>query len=121
MGQIYGKESFGDMSEVFRFLEKDLVYVDAPISGFVQAALDGSVFAFQCVTIIDDRLWHWTLLPVADLSETCDSVFSKAIRSPPATWLSVVEDRRTSEPRLSAVWIHDGRSLPVRDPETYGH
>jgi hypothetical protein len=40
-----------------------------------------------------DRLWHWTLVPVANPGDV-DAAFLAARSSPKGSWISIVEDRR---------------------------
>jgi hypothetical protein len=51
------------------------------------------------------RLFHWTLLPVERAPESIDAVFQSQFTDEGVEWLSVVEDRRTKDFSLGAVWL----------------
>ena len=103
--------AFSDITDRYELLEEDLVYVDAPLEGFLRRRSDGALFAFRCRQLLGSLVFHWTLVPVdstdADVSET----FGRAATT---SWISIVEDRRTSSPVLVAVEIPSDRyPLPV--------
>lgn len=98
-------EHAGDISELYSFVDENLVYVDAPLLGFLRERDGERLFAFRCDVIVRDHLWHWTLLPANELDADAGSSFERARAQPPATWLSIVEDRRTGSPILSGVWL----------------
>jgi hypothetical protein len=102
-----------DISEQFSFLDEQLVYVDAPLEGFLRSSKTGDLFAFRCSGIIGSWLWHWVLLPVSSIEPTVKEVFASARTTPPKRWLSIVEDRRGEEPQLYAAWLTgDVHELP---------
>ena len=98
-------EVLQDITQAFSFVDQSLVYMDAPWEGFLRSTTNGDLFAFRVSEIVTDTLWHWTLLPVPTLERTVDEVFTSARAEPPKPWLSIVEDRRGAEPRLSATWL----------------
>jgi hypothetical protein len=95
-------EVWADISEQFSFLEEQLVYVDAPLEGFVRSFKTGELFVFRSTPIVAELVWHWVLLPIASTDVTVKSAFDAARAMPPEHWLSVIEDRRGEEPRLYA-------------------
>jgi hypothetical protein len=106
-------EVWKDISEQFAFLDEHLVYVDAPLEGFVRALRSGALFAFRCTPIVPGAAWHWVLLPASSTDDTVDAVFAAARISAPAKWLSIIEDRRGNDPQLHASWISgETHSLP---------
>ena len=96
---------WSDISDQFEFIEEQLVYVDAPLEGFLRGKT-GDLFAFRCTPIILGCLWHWVLLPVRAVTSVKE-VFEIARTNPPKKWVSIVEDRR-GEPRLSAAELTGG-------------
>ena len=95
----------GDISDQFEFLKEQLIYVDAPLEGFVRAKNSGDPFAFRCVPAVRGCLWHWVLVPVHSTKESVARTFEKARTAPPHQWISILEDRRGDEPQLGAVWL----------------
>ncbi len=98
-------EIWRDISAAFAILDEHLVYIDAPIEGFLRALSTGELFAFRCNELVKGALWFWTLLPVASTKGTVQEVFSLACSTPAPRWLSIVEDRRGAENRLSPAWL----------------
>lgn len=96
---------WSDICEHFEFIEEKLVYMDAPLEGFLRART-GELFAFRCAAIVAGCLWHWVLLPVEAVGCVKD-VFEAARTLPPKEWVSIVEDRR-DQPRLSAARLTGG-------------
>jgi len=85
--QIDSHAEFGDMAELFEFVEAS-EYYDGPIAGVVRCRDCGVLFQYRCVPIIVDVLWHWTLVPrVTDVTDIPMSATED-------TWISIVEDRR---------------------------
>jgi hypothetical protein len=95
----------GDILSLYDFVEEELVYVDAPLEGFLRARDDNRRFAFVCEAIVPARLWHWTLMPVDESHADIEGIFARATREPPREWLSIVEDRRTETHTLAGVWL----------------
>ena len=108
-------EVWRDISDEFSFLDQQLVYVDAPLEGFLRSSKTGDLFAFRCSGIIRNWLWHWVLLPISSTETTVKEVFASARTTPPERWLSIVEDRRGEEPRLHAAWLTGGVHEVPRD------
>jgi len=94
-----------DILDEFEFLEEQLVYVDAPIEGFLRALKTGELFAFRCTQIVPGCLWHWVLLPASPSHVTVEAVFSAVRVAWPKEWISIVEDRRGEEPQLVVAWM----------------
>ena len=101
-------EVWQDITDHFSFVNEHLVYTDAPWEGFLRSSATGELFAFRTSEIIAGLLWHWSLLPVSSVEETVGQVFSAAQTDPPQKWISIVEDRRGTEPQLSAARLTGG-------------
>lgn len=102
-----------DVTELFEVLEERLVYVDAPVEGFLRSK-SGELYAFRCGSIIDGCLWHWVLLPVPALGSSVEAEFDRAGRQPPDRWVSIVEDRRgVSETARVTIVELDGTAHPI--------
>jgi len=95
--------TFSDITDHYEFVGDKLVYIDAPLEGILKASA-GSFFAFRCTAIIQDHLWHWTLIPVDGPNADVASAFS-LFGGLPATWISIVEDRRVEPASLCEVEI----------------
>lgn len=109
MGKV---EVWNEVSDYFELVEDRLVYVDAPLEGLLRAK-DGELFAFRCAPIVRGCLWHWVLLPARSIEDSVSDVFDRARKNgPPTRWVSIVEDRRGPQPRVSAAWL-DGSSHAV--------
>ena len=89
-----------DVTEMFDLLDEHLIYIDSPIEGFMRLRKTDELFAFRCMTIIRDTLWHWVLLSASSTERNVKDWFEDAKRSVPPYWVSIVEDRRGGEPRL---------------------
>lgn len=110
-----GKElgSWSEVNEVLVFQEGELEYVDGPIEGFAEFAPTKRRYAFRCQQVLQGRLWHWILLPASDEDGTAvEMIFRRARSSPPATWLSLLEDRRTAQHRVTGVEFHGSGVRP---------
>jgi hypothetical protein len=104
---------FGDMSEEFEFDEPSLDYYDAPLSGWLRRKSDGQWFAFDCQPVVDDLLWHWTLVPAAERSDVRE-VLENAVARGDGYWLSIIEDRRIgTESTCRLAQISNSRARPV--------
>lgn len=106
-----GSTPWTDITEAFTFVEETLVYVDAPLEGHLRSR-EGEVFAFRCSSIVTGKLWHWILLPVRSAAEPVEDVFAHAHREPPARWISIVEDRRSTKPQVMAVLMSGSDAIP---------
>ncbi|XXF77086.1 hypothetical protein P2318_29135 [Myxococcaceae bacterium GXIMD 01537] len=104
-------EMWGALSDRFELLEEHLVYVDAPLEGFLRAIRKKELFAFRCRAVVPGCLWHWVLIPVSSLSASIDAAF-EAARATPKDWLSIVEDLRREPARLWATWMTSRQALP---------
>lgn len=93
------------MAERFVFLDRQLVYVDAPFEGLVRSLEGDRVFAFRTESIVMNLVWHWVLLPVSSSEVEVAAAFELAETSPPHEWISIVEDRRGEAPRLYAACL----------------
>ena len=100
-----------DIADCFLLLEDHLVYVDAPLEGVAQSKDSGDLFVFRTLAVIPDLLWHWVLIPVDSPDVDIGQIFRAATAQPPVRWMSIVEDRRDGDSRLSAVWIV-GKKVP---------
>jgi len=108
------EQVFGDMSEEFEFDEEGLVYVDGPLSGWLRRKRDGAWFAYDCQSLIVDRLWHWTLVPAPRKSEDLARVLADAAQTQGGQWLSIIEDRRsTATSTCRAVSMDNNAVLPM--------
>lgn len=96
----------------FVFEEQSLVYDNGPLMGFLRRN-DGARFAFFCDTVIDGKLYHWSLIP-AQTGDDPMQVARHALTGQPALWISVIEDRR-EEPRYSAVVMTTSETPPRFD------
>ena len=109
-------KTLADITERFRFEDDSLVYVDAPLEGFIVDVEDGSRYAFRCLEIVHGAALHWVLLPVPDDKRSSVSeIFDEAKIAPPQSWLSVLEDRRTDTPKLTLVRISTEKARPPVD------
>lgn len=95
------------LEDRFELLETGLVYVDAPLEGFVREKETAEFFAFRVTTIVADCLWHWTLVPVDTLSSPVRAAFTVTEELSPR-WISIIEDRRGEPPSLSVVRFTEG-------------
>lgn len=102
---------WGSVSDAFDVLDKHLIYVDAPLEGFVTSHVTGQIFAFRCIELLPDMVWHWVLVPVVDNDLAAEAALESARSSPPCQWLSVLEDRRTGRSKAVAICL-DGGLLP---------
>jgi hypothetical protein len=105
-------EILADITARFRFVEESLIYVDAPLEGFVVDIANGTRYAFRCQEIVAKTVWHWVLLPAGDGQVRVKDVFASAKANPPSYWLSVIEDRREDLPRLELVEIASEKTRP---------
>lgn len=96
MDELTQELAFGDMSKLFDFEEERAEYLDGPISGWVRRREDGVWLAYDCQTIVPEKLWHWILV-AADKGEDHQRVLAEAAARTTGSWLSVVEDRRSSD------------------------
>jgi hypothetical protein len=103
-------ENWSEITDHFQFVEERLVYVDAPLEGLLRAKT-GELFAFRVLMIIDHTLWHWVIVPVDSLETEVADAFLAAQKKP-ARWLSVVEDRRGDEQRITAAWMTPKQPVP---------
>lgn len=102
-------EVWGDISDRFELIDEHLVYMDAPLEGYLKVRETGETFAFRCSPIVPGCLWHWVLLPSKSSKLDAKTVFENIWSAPPARWISVVEDRRGETPQLYAAelaWAH---------------
>lgn len=99
--------NWGDFSERFIFEDDSLEYYDGPISGWMQCRNCGRRFAFNCLVIIQSVLWHWSLLPVKEaVRQSPLEAFLNAKSRSGVSWLSVIEDRRSSHTSMcSGAWV----------------
>lgn len=103
-------ENWSEITDHFQFVEERLVYVDAPLEGLLRAKT-GELFAFRVVMIIDHTLWHWVIVPVDSLETEVADAFLAAQKKP-SRWLSVVEDQRGDEQRITAAWMTPKQPVP---------
>lgn len=107
------EHAFGDMSEEFEFDEPSLDYVDAPLSGWIRRKADGQWFAFDCQTVVQELVWHWTLVPTTERTDV-RQVLEQAAKAEDGSWLSVIEDRRTNAgSTCRSAWVANSKSRPV--------
>lgn len=108
------EQTFGDMSEVFDFEQEGTDYLDGPLSGWVRRRADGAWFAFDCQPIIAAKLWHWTLVPAPNKEHDIQELLIGATRTKVGSWLSVIEDRRSSPTSMChLVEMPSSAALPV--------
>jgi len=105
-------DTLSDITERFRFVEESLVYVDAPLEGFLVDVASGARYAFRSREIVAKTLWHWVLLPVGEAQLTVEDVFASAKATPPPRWLSVLEDRREGAPKLALAEMSGEKTPP---------
>lgn len=98
---------WGDMSERFNFEAESMDYYDGPLSGWLWCKECNLRFAFNCSSIIAERLWHWSLLPASDEGvQTAADIFGETINRKKVRWLSIVEDRRLSHTsHCTGAWL----------------
>ena len=94
----------------FEFEEETLVYYDAPVAGFLVRKGSGERFAFFCKTILEGRLYHWSLVP-APSGEDAQDVIRTIDARECLVWASVVEDRRAT-PRCTTVLMKTEEIVP---------
>jgi hypothetical protein len=110
--------SLDDSLDFFDFIDETIIYVDAPLEGFVRSK-NGVLYAFRVFEIIPAYLWHWVLVPAQSTSEPVSSAFFRA-PGPDDKWLSILEDRRGEMPRITVAEFLRGRTplprtaLPLR-------
>ena len=105
-------ETLADITERFCFVEESLVYVDAPVEGFMVDVASGARYAFRSREIVAKTVWHWVLLPVGEGQVTVSDVFASARADPPSQWLSVIEDRREGAPKLELAEMTSKKTPP---------
>ena len=81
------------MIEELELIERTVTFHDEPLQGYARDS-HGGLFAFRRVHVIPDRLIHWILLPVDDISIPVSEVFRKAEARAPERWLSILDDQR---------------------------
>jgi hypothetical protein len=89
-----GVETIDAVEARFDTLDAGLVYVDGPLEGFVRERATARLYAFRVTPIIEDRLWHWTLLPANSEADVISKIFLEATARRPSHWISLLEDRR---------------------------
>lgn len=101
----------------FEVLEAGLVYVDAPLEGFVRERGTARLYAFRVTVMVEDRVWHWVLVPAEGERSTVSETFTVATQSGSVRWTSIIEDRRGIPSMVSMVTFDEGVALPrsVRD------
>jgi hypothetical protein len=57
-------------------------------------------------------LWHWVLVPIESTDTSVSEAFRAARTTPPDKWISIVEDRRGNEPKLTAAELRAEHSIP---------
>jgi hypothetical protein len=87
--------TISDILENYEFEEETLIYVDAPLAGWMRDRITGVRYAFECINIVEGLLWHWSLVP--DNGDGTSYFDSKKIEQY-RVWLSIVEDRRGGVP-----------------------
>jgi len=80
-----------DISSLFDFEENSLDYVDAPLAGWLTSRDTGERFAFRCLSVLSNRIWHWSLVSAS--AATVDEAFNLS-EADSREWLSILEDRR---------------------------
>jgi hypothetical protein len=101
-----------DITDRFEFLSERLEHVDGPWEGLIRSRETGELFAFRCTQVIADHLWHWALVPLHSADTPVAKAFDAAQRAP-TDWLSIVEDRRSTEPRLFPALLNTAKhTLP---------
>src|SRR6187401_2387896 len=98
-------EPWTDISDGFVVLENELVFVNEPLEGFLRSKDSGALFAFRSIEIVPELLWHWFLIPTTSTADSVTHTFTAAGSTPPARWMSIIEDRRRGQPKLSLEWI----------------
>jgi hypothetical protein len=98
--------------DAFAYEEKSMDYHDGPLAGWMACKSCGRWFAFDCATLVETMLWHWTLVPAEKCGDPRDAIAASA-RDPEGWWLSVVEDRRGEGQRYRAVQIQNKVAKPV--------
>jgi hypothetical protein len=108
-------ETFGDVADLFEFDEEHLDYYDGPLRGWLRRKRDGAWFAYDCQLIIDETLWHWTLVAVASKEgEPADALVSAKRQG--AAWISLVEDRRLDEAiQCRMMPMPAGHAMPLQN------
>lgn len=101
-----------DITQCFEFLEDKLVYVDAPLEGFLRSAR-GDVFAFRCRELASEDAWEWVLVLTQGTASTVAEIFRVAKKHAPTTWLTIRESRAPKQ-CLSASMRTSVDSLPDR-------
>ncbi len=87
-----------DVTDGFDFAEETLEYVDTPIAGEMILRETGERFNFDCVMIVKDLLWHWTLTPSTQVLPR--EGLAKIARE---NTISILEDRRQGFPCVTPV------------------
>jgi hypothetical protein len=85
----------GDILDHYDFEEDTLVYVDAPLAGWMRDKTTGVRYSFECMSIVDGLLWHWALVPDSGDGK---SHFDHGKADGHNTWRSIVEERRDGLP-----------------------
>lgn len=105
-------EWMGDVSERFAFEEDKLDYYDAPLSGWMRCRSCDRRYVFACEGIVPGALWHWSLIAASSGETGVDEIFAQARRDrSTGSWISIVEDRRSSA-RCLAATVLLSRAVP---------
>jgi hypothetical protein len=107
-----GQVETTDFFDSFEYDEKSLDHYDGPLAGWMKCRSCGQWFAFDCLTIIDTMLWHWSLVPAEKSGDSREAIVAAA-NNRDGWWLSVVEDRRGSGQKHLAVRIQNRTARPV--------
>lgn len=92
MKHEYSEEDF--LSD-FEFDEESLVYVDAPLEGWLRHRSTGDWFAFRTVELLGKALVHWCLVPYERPQERWRlPEIDRVLHEHRTEWISVLEDGR---------------------------
>ncbi len=83
----------------YEFDEERLVYVDAPLQGWLKHRTTQEWFAFDVEVLIPHRLWHWRCVPFDRQAEDPVPEVEAVFAGHSGAWLSVLEDARGDSPR----------------------
>lgn len=110
-GSLY-VETLADITDRFRFVEESLVYIDAPVEGFLVHIANGTRYAFRSREIVARSVWHWVLVPLGEGQVSVNDAFASATTGVPFNWLSIIEDRREGSSRCEVVEMSSEKTRP---------
>jgi hypothetical protein len=96
----------------FAYDEKSIDHYDGPLAGWMSCKKCGRWFAFDCATVIETMLWHWSMIPSEKIGDARQAILDAA-KNRDGWWLSVVEDRRGGDERQLGVRIQSRAAKPA--------